>query len=60
MRGEKRGQSFAQVGVDETLGAAFADVAEVDEGDGGAVELKSERRAVEIAAGKNIAVVDKN
>ncbi len=47
---EKCWKPFVDIGIDETVDAAFRDAGEVGEGDGRVVERVRERRAVEIAS----------
>ena len=49
------GQAFVDVRVDEAVDATLADAHQVGEGDGGVVEGQGERRAVEVAAGEDVA-----
>src|SRR5438270_3370883 len=60
MRGEKRRQTFAQIGIHEPVGPAFADAHQISESDRGIIEGQSQRRAVEIAAGKDVTALSEN
>ena len=55
MGGEEGGESLVEVGIDQAVDAAFGDGAEGGEGDGGGIEGERERRAVEVAAGDDVA-----
>ena len=54
--GEEGRETFVDVGVDEAVDAALGDGHEGGESDGGGIEGERERRAVEIAAGEDVAL----
>src|SRR5438270_13549319 len=59
MARQKRGQTFALIGIHQSINSPLADAHEIGERNRGVIERKPERRTVKISTGDDVAAVSK-